>query len=104
MDMVCVKTSDSIIDFETDPLDIYEEDGYLRARGTSLGADDGIGVALAMSAAEYPNHPPLELVFTIDEEAGMSGVLGLNFALLNAKRVINLDNENDQEICISSAG
>ncbi|MDP2104026.1 MAG: beta-Ala-His dipeptidase [Candidatus Gracilibacteria bacterium] len=104
MDMVYVQTPDSTIDFETDPLDIYEEDGYLQARGTSLGADNGIGVALAMSASAYLNHPPLELVFTIDEEAGMSGVLGLDFSLLHGKRVINLDNENDQEICISSAG
>ncbi|MCK9272629.1 beta-Ala-His dipeptidase [Candidatus Gracilibacteria bacterium] len=104
MDMVCVKTPDSFHSFESDPLDIYEEDGFLKARNTTLGADNGVGIAIAMSSVDFPSHPPLELVFTVDEEAGMSGALELDYSLLKSKKVINLDNENEQEICISSAG
>jgi len=104
MDMVCVKTPESTHDFSCDPIEVYEESGYLRARGTSLGADDGIGVALSMTACDFESHPPLEIVFTVDEEAGMTGVENLDFSLLSAKRVINLDSEDEDEICISSAG
>ncbi|MDD2908394.1 MAG: beta-Ala-His dipeptidase [Candidatus Gracilibacteria bacterium] len=104
MDMVCVKTPDSKLDFETDSLDIYEEDGFIKARDTSLGADNGIGIALAMSAVDFESHPPMELVFTVDEEQGMSGILNLDFNLLSGKKVINIDSENEDEICISSAG
>ena len=104
MDMVCVKTPESTHDFSVDPIEIYEQDGYLHARDTTLGADNGIGVALAMAASEFASHPPLELAFTVDEEAGMSGVEGLDFSLLSGRDVINLDMETDDEICISSAG
>lgn len=104
MDMVCVKTPDSKLDFETDSLDIYEEDGFIKARDTSLGADNWIGIALAMSAVDFESHPPMELVFTVDEEQGMSGILNLDFNLLSWKKVINIDSENEDEICISSAG
>lgn len=104
MDMVCVKTPESTHDFLNDPIETYEKDGWLYARGTTLGADNGIGLALAMAAVDFESHPALELVFTIDEEAGMSGIEGLDFSLLSGKKVINLDSEDEDEITISSAG
>ncbi len=103
MDMVCVKTVDLEHNFETDPLELYEEDGYLKAKNTSLGADNGIWIALAMSATDFENHPSLELVFTVDEEVWMSWVLNLDFSLLKSKNVINIDHWNDSEVIISSA-
>lgn len=103
MDMVCVKTDDSKHNFSTDPIDIYEEGWFLKARWTSLGADNWIWIALAMSSVVYNSHPPYEIVFTIDEEEWMSWVLNLDFSLLSSKKVINLDSENENEICISSA-
>ena len=104
LDMICVKTSYSNIDFETDALDIYEENWYIKARNTSLGADNGIGIALAMASTDFISHPPLELIFTINEEQGMSWVLNLDFSFLSWKKIINLDFEDGNEICISSAG
>jgi len=104
MDMVCVKTDNSMHNFLTDPLDIYEEAWFLKARNTTLWADNGVGIAIAMSSVDFPSRPPLELVFTVDEEAWMSGALEMDYSLLKSKKVINLDNENEQEICISSAG
>ncbi len=104
LDMVCVKSSDSNHNFLTDVLDFYEEDGYLSAKNTTLGADDGIWIALCMSAIDFQKYPALELVFTIDEEAGMSGVNGPDFSLLHGTKIINLDTEKETEICISSAG
>ena len=103
MDMVCVKTEDSEHDFFNDPLDIYEEEWFIKSRNTTLGADNGIWVALSMAAAWFEIKPPLELVFTVDEEQWMWWVLNLDFSLLKSKRVINLDSENENEICISSA-
>lgn len=73
MDMVCEKSPDVVIDFMNDPLSIYEEDGFLKARGTTLGADNGVGVALAFYCATLDNHPPLEILLTVDEEVGMTG-------------------------------
>lgn len=102
--MVCVKTPESTHDFLNDPIETYEEGGFLRARGTTLGADNGIGLALAMASVDFASHPALELVFTIDEEAGMTGVEGLDFSLLSGKKIINLDSEDEDEITISSAG
>lgn len=104
MDMVCVKTDSSQHNFETDLLDIYEEDGFLKAHNTTLWADNGVWIAIAMTSVDFASRPPLELVFTVDEEAWMSGALELDYSLLKSKKVINLDNENEQEICISSAG
>lgn len=103
MDMVCVKTSESTHDFSRDAIEWYEQDGFLRARGTTLWADNGIGIALAMKAIHLENHPALELVFTVDEEDGMSGVMWLDGSLLQGNKVLNLDSEDENEICISSA-
>lgn len=104
MDMVCVKTPESNHDFLSEGIQIYEDQGFLRARNTSLWADNGIGMALSMAACEFESHPRLELVFTMDEEAGMTGVENLDYSLLSGKKVINLDSEDEDEICISSAG
>lgn len=104
MDMVCVKTPESTHDFLRDAIDYYEKDGYLYAKDTTLWADNGIGIALAMSAIDFEKHPKMELVFTIDEEDGMTGVEGLDFSLLSWTKILNLDSEDEDEICISSAG
>lgn len=104
MDMVSAKTPDSIHDFLTDSIQVYEKDGFLHAQNTTLGADNGVGIALSMTACDFDSHPNLELVFTVDEETGMGGVENLDFSLLSGKKVINLDHGNENEICISSAG
>lgn len=104
MDMVCVKAEWVNHDFYNDSLEIREENGFIHTNGkTTLGADNGIGIALCMSAIDFPSHPALELVFTIDEEAGMSWVKWLNFSLLEGKKIINLDSGDENAICIGSA-
>lgn len=105
-DMVCEKNNDSNHDFESDPLDLYVEDGYLKARGTTLGADDGIAVCymLAILTDENVKHPPLECIFTVQEEVGLYGALGLDMSDLKAKRFIGLDSETEGETCTSSSG
>lgn len=103
MDMVCVKTSDSNHDFLNDPIEIIEENWFLKAKDTSLWADDWAWIALALSAAGFESHPKLELVFTTDEETWLSWALGFDFSLVSSKNIINLDSESDDEICISSA-
>ena len=106
MDMVNEKNSDSDHDFDNDPLDLYVEDGFLHARGTTLGADDGYGVSymLALLTDENVKHPPLECVFTVQEEVGLYGATGLDTSHLKAKRMIGLDSENEGETCTSSSG
>lgn len=106
MDMVCEKAPSSKHDFKTEPLDINIIDDHIFARGTSLGADDGIALALALAEADDPSaaHPPLELVFTVDEEIGMIGAKALNTSLLKGRKFINLDLEREGEVLTSSAG
>lgn len=93
MDMVCVKTPESTHDFSHDPIEIYVDDkGDIRAKDTTLGADDGYGVAymLAVMEEDFP-HPPLELVFTVQEENGCNGVDALDAGKLKSRRMIGLD-------------
>lgn len=106
MDMVCEKNKESQHDFDYDPLDLYIEDGWLKARGTTLGADDGYGVCymLAFLTDDSFQHPALEFIFTVQEEVGLYGATGLDTSLLKAKRMIGLDSENEGEICTSSSG
>lgn len=106
MDMVCEKDSTSKHDFATDPIDTYIEDGWVRARGTTLGADCGIGMALAMAALtdDSLSHPALEALFTVDEEQGLTGAMNLGRDMLTASRMINLDSEDEGEIYIGCAG
>ena len=75
MDMVCEKRPESNHDFKKDPLELYVEDGYVKAKDTTLGGDDGIAVAMALAILDSKDipHPPIEAVFTVDEEIGMGG-------------------------------
>ena len=93
MDMVCEKNNDVVHDFEKDPLDLYVEDGWLKARGTTLGGDDGHGVAymLAILEDETIAHPPLECIFTVQEEIGLLGMAELTKEDLHGHRYISLD-------------
>ncbi len=93
-DMVCMKTPESTHDFTKDPIRVYVEDGWLKTYGTTLGADDGAGVAMILGLIEERNtlsNPPLELILTVQEEDGMGGAKGLDFSLISAKRMIGLD-------------
>ncbi len=102
-DMVCQKTPQSSHNFDTDPIIPIFDDGWIRADNTTLGADDGIGVAMAMAAALTEQHPPLELLFTVDEEGGLTGASALPGSQLEGRLLINLDSEDDMFI-IGCAG
>ncbi len=106
MDMVCEKNADSRHDFKNDPLDLRMMDDYVFARGTTLGGDDGIALAFCLAIADDPTltHPPLELVFTVDEEIGMLGAKALDTSDLKSRRLINLDSEDEGKILLSCAG
>ncbi len=105
-DMVCEKNPDVVHDFEKDALKLRVEDGYLRATGTTLGADNGIAVAMMLAildgAAE--SHPPLECLFTAGEEIGMIGAGRFDFDKLTAKRLINMDSESENLVIAGCAG
>lgn len=105
-DMVCVKDSNSTKDLSKDPLDIYVDGNYLKAKGTSLGADDGIGVAIILSILDDADDkfPPIEALFTSDEENGMNGALAIDGSLFKGKKLINLDSETEGELTVSCAG
>lgn len=106
MDMVCEKDSTSTHDFMRDPIDTYIQDGWVKAHGTTLGADCGIGMAMAMAALTDTSlkTPPLEALFTVDEEQGLTGAMELQEGILKGTRMINLDSEDDGEIFIGCAG
>ncbi len=106
MDMVCAKVSTSEHDFENDGLELYVENGWLRARGTTLGGDDGIAVAmmLALLDGELAEHPTLECLFTVEEETGLGGAEGFDYSIVRSKRMINLDSESESEVCAGCAG
>jgi len=106
LDMVCEKNSDKKHDFENDPIEVYIKDGWVRTRGTTLGADDGIGVAaqLAILSDNTIDHGPIECLFTIDEETGLTGAFGLQRGFLQADILLNLDSEDEGELFIGCAG
>ena len=106
MDMVCEKNADVAFDFMTDPIQPYIDGEWVKARGTTLGADDGIGMAtaLALITAEGVEHPDLEALFTVDEETGLTGAFNLGSDMLSGRYLINLDSEDDGEIFIGCAG
>lgn len=106
LDMVCQKNSNVDFDFETQGIQMYVDGDWVKARGTTLGADNGLGVASIMTILESTDipHPALEALFTIDEETGMTGALGLKGGLLNGDILLNLDTEEDDEIDIGCAG
>ena len=106
LDMVHQKNSDTIFDFDTQGIDMYVDGDWVRAKGTTLGADNGLGVATIMAVLESNDipHPAIEALFTIDEETGMTGAMGLKGGLLSGEILLNLDTEEDDEIDIGCAG
>lgn len=105
MDMVCQKNKDSNHDFSKDEIEIKEKEGFLWADGTTLGADDGIGVAmiLAILAGNY-KHPKIEALFTVNEEVGMDGAYQFDMSMLNSNRLINIDSEEEGILTAGCAG
>ena len=106
IDMVCEKEPSSNHDFEKDPLPIYVEDGFLKSKGTTLGADDGAGVAYMLAILEDTtlHHPALECLFTVSEETTMLGANSLDVSKLKARKLINLDGEEEGYTMTSSCG
>ena len=106
LDMVAEKTPESPIDFTKDALELRIEGDYVSANGTTLGGDDGIAVAMALAVldSDVIAHPALEVVFTVDEEIGMEGAQGLDFTQLSARRMLNVDSEDEGIFTVSCAG
>ena len=105
-DMVCEKDESVTHDFFTDGIKLYVDNGYLKAKGTTLGADNGIAVAfmLAILDGEINSHPPIECLFTAGEEIGMIGAGKFDYSLLKSKRMINMDSEAEGKVIASCAG
>lgn len=106
MDMVCEKNGDKVFDFMKDPIEAQIVNQWLMAKGTTLGADDGIGIAttLAILDSEDIEHGPIECLFTVDEETGLSGANALSPNLLKSRILLNLDSEDEGEMFIGCAG
>lgn len=106
MDMVCEKNNNTVHDFDNDPIHTYIDGDFIKAQGTTLGADNGIGMALMLAAitSETLQHPALECLFTVDEETGLTGAFRLQDGCLNGKKLINLDSEDDGQVFIGCAG
>ena len=106
LDMVCQKNNDTRFDFDTEGIRMMADGDWVRAEGTTLGADNGLGVAAMMGLLESKDipHPAIEALFTIDEETGMTGAKGLEAGVLTGKIMLNLDTEEDDEIDIGCAG
>jgi dipeptidase D len=106
LDMVHQKNADTVFDFDTQGIDMYVDGDWVRARGTTLGADNGLGVAMIMAILESKvlSHPSIEALFTIDEETGMTGALNLKGGILKGEILLNMDTEEDDEIDIGCAG
>ena len=106
LDMVHQKNNDTDFDFDTQGIEMYIDGDWVRANGTTLGADNGLGVATIMAILESKSieHPQLEALFTIDEETGMTGAMGLKGGVLQGDILLNLDTEEDDEIGVGCAG
>ena len=106
LDMVCEKESNVNFDFSTDSLNVEIKDDFIFAHGTTLGGDDGIAVAYALAVLESDiiDHPPIEAVFTVDEETGMFGADFLDTSVLKGKRLLNIDSEEEGVLLVSCAG
>ena len=106
LDMVHQKNADTVFDFDTQGIEMYVDGDWVRAKGTTLGADNGLGVAMIMAILESTDikHPAIEALFTIDEETGMTGALNLKGGVLRGDILLNLDTEEDDEIGIGCAG
>lgn len=106
LDMVHQKNSDTDFDFDTQGIEMFIDGDWVKAKGTTLGADNGLGVATIMAILESDSiaHPAIEALFTIDEETGMTGAMGLKGGLLEGEILLNLDTEEDDEIGVGCAG
>lgn len=106
MDMVCEKNKDKIHDFEKDPIELIFDGDFLKANGTTLGADNGIAVAMSLAIldSEKIEHPPIEAVFTTNEEVGMDGAQALESSLFQGKTLINIDSEDEGIFTTGCAG
>ena len=106
LDMVHQKNNDTIFDFDTEGIKMYLDGDWVKAKGTTLGADNGLGVATIMAILESTDipHPAIEALFTIDEESGMTGALGLQAGYLTGEILLNLDTEDDDELGVGCAG
>lgn len=106
LDMVHQKNSDTLFDFDSQGIEMYVDGDWVTAKGTTLGADNGLGVAAIMSVLESKTieHPAIEALFTIDEETGMTGAMGLEAGYLDGEILLNLDTEEDDEIGMGCAG
>ena len=105
-DMVCEKNSDTEHDFSSEGLKLYIEDGWLRARGTTLGGDDGAAVAIMLAVIDgcLESHPTVECLFTTDEEVGLLGAGSFDYSVITAKSMINLDSEEESAVIVGCAG
>lgn len=106
MDMVCEKDPNCPVDMATEGLDVTHDDQYVFAKGTTLGGDDGIAVAYALALLADPSipHPPLEVIFTVDEETGMLGADAIDLSMLRGRTLLNLDSEDEGVFTVSCAG
>lgn len=106
MDMVCEKNNDTLHDFEYEPIKLLIDEDYIKAEGTTLGADNGIAIAysLALLASNSIKHPAIEALFTSDEEVGMNGAEALDASQLSSKMLINIDSEEEGKLLVSCAG
>jgi dipeptidase D len=106
LDMVCEKNEGTVHDFAVDPIKVVRDGDWLKADGTTLGSDNGVGVAAALAVMESNDiaHGPLEFVFTIDEESGLTGASAFPSGLLRSKYFLNLDNEENGTLCIGCSG
>ncbi len=106
IDMVCEKNRDVQFDFDNDAIQTYVDGEWMKAKGTTLGADDGIGVAMQMAILQSDDieHGPIECVFTRDEETGLSGAEGMKPDFINSRLLVNLDSEDEGQIFVSCAG
>lgn len=106
MDMVCEKNKDVDFDFDNDAIETYIDGEWMRAKGTTLGADDGIGVAMQMAILKSNDieHGPIQCVFTRDEETGLTGAVGMKIGFMDGDYLINLDSEDEGQIYVSCAG
>jgi len=106
MDMVCEKNKDKVFDFDNDPIDILKEDGWITADGTTLGADNGIGLAAALAVITDTDviHGPIEILSTVDEETGLTGANNLEPGFITGKIMLNMDSEEDGAFYVGCAG
>ncbi|MCD6435007.1 MAG: beta-Ala-His dipeptidase, partial [Clostridiales bacterium] len=106
MDMVCAKGKNSNFDFDNDSLKIFIDGDFIKAKETTLGADNGVAVAMSLALLEDKNaiHPPVEILFTTEEETGMGGASNVDGSLFSGKTLINIDSEEEGEFCVSCAG